>query len=277
MENIINYYYNLNVDALKDYTNYLLIKSNSRYFVFKEYLGKLDELKNIITLLNQNNIKYDRILLNRENNPITKYNNKDYILIELIQDNREINNNFFIIKSNINSKNNSEIWSKMIEQINNPKSAINNYYIGLTESAIALYNRTLLLDGDINYVISHYRINYPNYSINYLDPTKMLVDVLGRDIAEYVKSKFFNNNITIEETIKMIDKYQLNDKEINIMISRLLFPSYYFDLLKNNEKEDKYISKAEEYEKFIYQLTSLLSKKHYIIEIDWLKKRTNGL
>lgn len=277
MENIINYYYNLNIDLIKEYPKYLLLKSKNHYYIFKEYLGEISELKKIIMLLNQNNIKYDKILLNRENEPITKYNNKDYILLELIQDNRVINNNFFIIKSNANNKNYSEIWSKMVERINNSKSAINNYYIGLTESAIALYNRSLLLNGDINYVISHYRVNYPNYSINYLDPTKMVIDVLGRDISEYVKSKFFIDSITVEEIIELIDKYQLNDKEINIMISRLLFPSYYFDLLKNNEKEDKYIDRIEEYEKFIYNLCSKLNKNHYIIEIDWLKKRTIDL
>ena len=277
MENIIKNYYNLNIEDFKEYTNYLLIKSNQHYYVFKEYLGDLKELQEIITILNQNNIKYDKILLNRENEPITKYNNKEYILIELILDNKEVNENFFMIKTNSNNKNCSDIWIKMIERINNPKSVINNYYIGLTENAIALYNRSILLNGDLNYVISHFRVDYPNYSVNYLDPTKMLVDVLGRDIAEYVKSKFFKNNIEVEEIVNLIEKYRLNDKEINILISRLLFPSYYFDLLKNNENEDKYINRSSEFENLIYQLIVILSKNHNIIEIDWLKKRTNNL
>ena len=64
-----------------------------------------------------------------------------------------------------------------------------------------------------------------------------------------------------------------------MFFSRLLYPSYYFDLcdniIYNNINENtlsNIIVKNEEYEKFLSHILNYLKTKFQIPDIEWLKK-----
>ena len=66
-----------------------------------------------------------------------------------------------------------------------------SYYIGLAETAIALTNE--VQNNEITYVYSHKRINRDDTLLEFYNPLNITVDARVRDIAEYLKSAFFND------------------------------------------------------------------------------------
>ncbi len=88
-----------------------------------------------------------------------------------------------------------------------------------------------------------------------------------------MSEKYTNNQIE-----NMLNKLQLNKEKAIILQSRILFPSYYFDIYENiiekNQKEEKIIEAAEKYKNIINLLYLIQEKyKHYNIPIIyWIKK-----
>lgn len=289
MRNVLKYFYNIVIDEIKEYEDYGIIKSNNQIYIFKKYIQNEEETKYIVNILFNNHIPIHTIIINNQDSMLTKYNQDNYILLLLNETSTNLESDFFMIIVPNRENNINELWSQKLDyymqQIRElalgKELLINtfNYYIGLAENAVAVYNRAINMAGNIQYAISHRRITYPNYTINYLDPTNMLIDIRVRDIAEYTKSKFFNGNMTTKELMDLIIKYNFNDKELNILYARLLYPTYYFDLFEDNilgeEDEDRilfYVEKRRDYEVFLYDIYMMLRNQHQIIEIEWLKK-----
>ena len=44
-------------------------------------------------------------------------------------------------------------------------------------------------------VLSHRRVFYPNYKLNYLNPLSFVFDLEVRDVAEYLKAMFFKKDM----------------------------------------------------------------------------------
>ena len=67
-----------------------------------------------------------------------------------------------------------------------------SYYLGLAENAISYVNNTTLKYNSFNskVTLSHRRIFYPNFKINFLNPLSFIFDLEVRDIAEYLKAMF---------------------------------------------------------------------------------------
>ena len=81
----------------------------------------------------------------------------------------------------------------------------------------------------------------------------------------------------MEITRKTVLKDAMKTASGHDIIARLLYPSYYFDdlknVLENNEDEScllKYINKTNEYEKFLKSCLKEFSLHSNIIKIDWL-------
>lgn len=140
----------------------------------------------------------------------------------------------------------------------------------MSENAITINEKAKKMPGVARLCISHYRIKYPNYNLNYCDPTELLIDYISRDIAEYTKSKFFSEGMTVEELLKLINDYNLNDKELMYLFARLLYPNYYFDVLNNIEKQQTIIEKRENYEKFLSAIFNQTKTMNMHINITWL-------
>lgn len=281
MKNIITYYYNLVPDKYKEIEDIILIECNKELYIAKVIKDK-DMFIKIISEIN-NNIFYKPVL-NKTNTYFFEYNNLTYSIFKAVEPSIARYDNFFILEVvdsvNINY---STIWEHNIEyyikhltslESSNTEDITNiNYYIGLAENAIKMNELGNKLTIKVRKCLSHYRIKYPNYNLTYCDPTELLVDYVSRDIAEYTKSKFFSDEMTVEEFIKIINKYNFNDKELLYLFARLLYPNYYFDLLplKNIEKQQIIINKRKKYEKFLHEIFEQIKTTTLYINISWLK------
>ena len=147
------------------------------------------------------------------------------------------------------------------------------YYLGLSETAINLLNYVNYKN--INYCISHKRIEKID---NLYNPINIIIDNKSRDIAEYIKLKFFSDDLVLEEIIGIINKKIFTKDEIILFLSRLIYPSYYFDIYekiyKNKEYEkdlNKIIKKNVEYETFLKQIYNKIKLSYTIPQIEFLE------
>lgn len=279
MDNLIAYYYNLSVDKFKNIDNGLLVESNNNLYIAKE-IQNMDNFNQILPNLTSD---YYPPLITKEGNYTFNYNGKSYLLFQSINPADKIENHLLNIPvlSNI-TIDYSKIWENNIdyfirritESEDREVDEINymNYYIGMSENAIAINERAKRINGATRLCISHFRIKYPNYSLTYKDPSELMIDYVSRDIAEYTKSKFFYDEMDFKEVIALINRYQLSDKEIMFLIARLMYPNYYFDLLsdKNIEEREIIINKRKSYEKFLLNLLKQIKTTNLFIEIHWL-------
>lgn len=299
MENILSFYYNLKFDNLKNIDDNYYFFSNGNMYVFKLFHGNPDNIRDIynLNLYMANYVNVDRIILNKDNNIVTAVNNSLYILILTIEKDKKIRlstiSNLSLIKiPNIKSleRNSWEIlWGNLVDyyetQIgqNEKKYPLIresfDYYVGMAENAISYVvntKRETAPDENDSKVIAH-----NNLYCSLFDPLNIIFDHKSRDLAEYIKLSFFNND---EDIFEKLDEYFYYNKfslyGIRILFARILYPSFYFKLYdeiirgKKDEKELNYIiNNVDRYEIFLYSVYLYLNKYYSIPEIEWLKKR----
>ena len=298
MKNIIEYYYNLQLVELQEKQNNYTFKVKNNNYILKEYNNNLDNINDIYTLNKYINNYYpiDKIILNKYNVPLTKVNNTYYILVKT-NERKELKLSIISNLSNIKlpeikslERNNWEIlWSNMIDyyesQIgqNEKKYPLIresfDYFIGLGENAISyLVNTKKEVQKEINdnKVLSHNSLYNSLY-----DPLNIIIDHKSRDVAEYIKTSFFNNNKNI---FKELDEYFFYNRYslygIRVLYARIIYPSFYFKLYdeifreKKEEKElNKIINRINEYEIYLKDIYLYLNKYYNIPNIEWLKKQ----
>ena len=292
MKNTINYYYNLNINTIhQKEKNYYFKVDNKNYLLLKcSNIEELDDIYRLNMYLSQI-LPVHRIVLNVNNEVITKINDSNYLLLELFSNNNKINLNNIIELSNIRIpfsvdklKRNDwyNLWIKKVDYFEYQLSQIGkkypliresfNYYIGLAENAIILVNNI-----DFNNIplgLSHRRIT--NMSFNLYNPLNIVIDVRIRDVCEYFKFCFFNN-IDISMVLELFLSYNsFNIDEAKLFLARMFFPTYYFDLYEkiiDNEIDEseikKVIIKADNYEKILKQV--YYHFKNNQINIEWLE------
>lgn len=306
MKETIKYYYNIDIDDLKEQDGKYFFKYQNQDFFFVYFNRDLEELNDILICLNnmkEKGIDVHNIIINRNNEYLTKVNNFNYILMSVNNYNEEydifdIVNMTSKLTLNYNTskmyRNNwSSLWiQKMdyfeyqIRELGINKSVIKDsfsYYLGLAENAISYVNNTNLKYNALNnakITLAHRRIFYPNYKLNFLNPLSFIFDLEVRDIAEYLKAMFFASD-NAEEVIEEL-KYYLQIKTLSIyeyhmLYARLLYPSYYFDLyeniMNNDTSEESLVSiikRNKEYELFLKNAYLEISKYAPIEKIAWL-------
>lgn len=300
MKNIIEFYYNIRIDEIHNKDDYYFFVLNKNHYIFKPYFDDIDKILDIYKLnrLLSERTNIDNIILNRYGNPITKVNNSFYVLI--LSNNR---NNFTLADisnmanvSDINNqpldkleRNNWEIlWANKIDYFemqvheNAKKYPLIresfDYFIGLSENAISYLVNTKREVSPTIYdmkVISHNSLNNSFY-----DPSNIILDHKARDVAEYIKMSFFNNNLNIFKELEEYFHYNYYSiYGIRVLFARILYPSFYFDLYdgiisgKNDEKQlNMIIDKINDYEIYLYNVYLFLKRFYDIPMVDWLKK-----
>lgn len=291
MENVLEYYYNLKNVIVENRGDYYLVSSDNNKYIFQEFNYDLDELKKIVETLNDTNILYHLIVYTKDNEIIVKFKEKDYILLKIrLFDDKNISLfDFQGIK--VEGKSSwSELWSKRIDyyelQVNEVikndslKYAI-QYYIGMTENAIAFLND---LDDNFDnsklfYTICHRMIDVPLNSLTFYNPLNLMIDLGVRDIAEYIKMCFFNEILTNFELLDLINNINFDNVNANYFFARLLYPSYFFYLydkfIEDGEIDDRIfliIKKSSEFELLVKSIYNRLSIKNEILYNGWLIK-----
>lgn len=300
MNNFIKFFYNMKVTNTNFINNYYEFNHNNNYYrlymLNEEY--NIYNYNNIYTINKEliNNTLMSEIILNKDKNIITTYHNINYILLKI---NCNINKNItleeidYLSKVKIVNNNKSNwglLWSKKIDYLeeliseNGKKypQVVNsfNYFIGLSENAISYYNN-IDIDNNMMYYISH-KVLRPTDKVDSLyNPLNIIYDYRVRDVAEYIKNSFWTDNHNIySELNNYLYKNNLSLNEVKLLISRVLFPSFYFDLYEdifNYNKDEKIlnniISRIDEYEEYLNSIIIYFKRFYPIDEIEWLKKK----
>lgn len=305
MKETLEYYYNLDIDNLEELDGKYHFKIENQDFFFVFYNRGLEELEDIIGVCNEmflKGINVHEVIRNRDNSFLTKVNEYNYILFKVnnlseeydifamvnISNKLVLNNN----KSSLYRNNWSSLWSDKIDffeyqvrELGVEKNVVKSsfsYYVGLSENAISYVNNAILKYGGVNsgrIVLSHRRVFYPNYKLNYMNPLSFVFDLEVRDVAEYLKSMFFKKDIEycLDELKSYLSIRKLNIYEYHMFYARLLYPSYYFDVYdsvmnKNVNEEElvKIVKRSNDYEKFLKITYLEISKYVRLDKIDWI-------
>ena len=270
---------------------YFNINNNS--YIFTIYNRPLNECSSIYNLYNEllkRKIFTNDIVLNKNNQIITMVNNVPYVLLKDNTINKRINMNdiLYLQNNSINIYNDKllfrnnwitlweikiDYYESRLKEMDNKYPLLSNtldYYIGLGENAISYLVNNNIKVNDL--VLSHKRIKMDDSSFEFYNPFNYILDSRVRDFSEYIKSLFFKDMITFENFEGYLNILNFNKDEYILLISRLLYPSYYFDLfddiVNNNEDENiikNVINKNNDYILF------LKNTFYYII----YKKRIN--
>ena len=152
--------------------------------------------------------------------------------------------------------------------------------MGLAENAISYYN-SIEIGNDNTYVISHKTLKY-NDTVDVLyNPLNIIFDYSVRDVAEYIKNSFWNNNKNIYDELSEYMKYNhLSITDVKLLISRILYPSFYFglyeDILIYNMNESiilKFTNKLPQYEIYISNMIAFFNNYYDIPKINWLNRK----
>lgn len=281
MKNIIEYFYKIEVNKLLYSNNKYTFEYKECVYIFKECLNIP---RNEVLIETQRYPMFHTIIPNFNGQIITMYENRIYILLRInIKENRKITLQDIINVARIENKKYIKkmewgtLWAKKIDSFEKYIMNKNNnlkyreyydYYIGLGENAINYFNN--VKDENINYGFTYNRINSEYTLYDLYDPTNIIISSVIRGISEYVKSLFFEGN---EIEVEKIESLHLSYNEKILFISRMLFPTYFFDLYKENneEKIKKIINNSSSYEKYLYYLIETLRQSNYNIpQIRWL-------
>lgn len=294
MKNAINYYYNLYPsDIHQTEKGYYFIIDQTRYF-FTKYKENLNDIKKIydmhIRLLNQN-IYVHPIVLNNQNQILTYINNEPYILMITIYYEKNINVNDINYFNQLNIRtlnypNWGELWAKKNDYLEYQITMLGkkhplllesfSYYIGLGETAIQLFNS--LEKTNVTLVYAHKRINAFDKEYDLYNPLNLIVDYKVRDIAEYLKSRFFSGENIINDLTYYLNNVRLSTYEYLLFLARLIYPTYYFDLYeeiitdrKKDEEIKKIIDRVDDFEKIIKLVYNYYKTFLPISKIEWLE------
>ena len=305
MKNTVEYYYNIKIANLIPENNYYLFYFNNDKF----YLVLLDRpyqdlilLNKLVIELKNKGVITSEIIFNIENKLFSIINNQAYVLLKSskYENNAITYNDINYIQLNTYNINYDKmllrnnwvkLWSEKIDyyeyqmtELRRKYKILHNtidYYIGLGENAILyIINNKEKLDIK-NYVVSHKRINISNSTFEFFNPLSYVIDSRVRDTAEFIKDSFFKDKITLNEVFNILNYNNYSYSEYILFISRLLFPSYYFDIydeiVNNNLNEnniEKIVNKSSSYETFLNNIINYIyyEKRVFIDQIDWLKK-----
>lgn len=304
MKETLEYYYGLDIESIEELDGKYHFKIENQDYFFVFYNRGIEELEDIINVSNEmvkKGINVHKILINRNNSFLTKVGEYNYILFAVSNLNEEydifdmvkiseklvLNNN----KSNLYRNNWGTLWSEKIDyfeyqvrELSIEKDVVKNsfsYYVGMAENAISYVNNTNMKYGMDVYriVLSHRRVFYPNYKLNYLNPLSFVFDLEVRDIAEYLKAMFFKKDISfcLDELSSYLKIRHLSLYEYQMLYARLLYPTYYFDVYesvmnKNGDEEQlvNIIKKCDSYEEFLKKAYLEISKYAKIDKVEWI-------
>ena len=298
MNNFIKYFYGINIDKVIYNDKYYSFMYNGYIYKLYTYEGNYNNIKFLYDINKAlvGNTLMSEIIVNKNNDVISNYNGVSYILIKIFVNIKKnisleeisfISNAIYTEKLNVNW---GVLWSNKIDYLedlineNGKKYPLIvdsfNYFLGLAENAISYFN-SILLDTNYRYVVSHKIIKSSDTVEVLYNPLNIIFDYRVRDVAEYIKNSFFNNNYNIfNELIAYLRKNHLSLMEIKLLISRLLYPSFYFEMYEDiliDNKEEKIIlnilTKLDEYENYLSNVISFFKINYDIDEIEWIKKR----
>lgn len=302
MKNVINYYYQINIENihLSNGIYYFNYKNNNYMFVpfNNDYI-----LLNYLYYLNQavlnKSVYYDEIILNKDRLPYLFVDGKCYCLLRessLINDSI----NFYdIALEKIEFNNNlsrlvrfpwSSLWIKKLDYLEDILNHLELsyksvlpiclYFMGLAENAVEYVNEILENDQltvEDEFVIGHSRIDVKASIKDLYSPLNLIIDHPSRDVAEYFKSSFMYNDYDYDEIEEYILSLNFSDVGFKLLYGRMLYPSFFFDLWdeviagkKDYNELLIYENRLEEYKTFLKEIYYIIRKRTFLEEVRWI-------
>lgn len=278
--------YLINIDEYFYKNNYIFYKNRNNYYFISEVKNKKNLYKLYYYFING---YFYKIIFNKKGKFISTYQNKDYILLKYIKYNFKLEDLIYKNKLALSNKKKLLTWrniwidrsnyieekyQKIINKYNIIDESI-DYFYGLLEAAIYLL-RDYQKYYDYLY-LQHIFINY----FDYYNPCNIKLDVKERDFSNYLKYLFFSNKYKDIYIDKIIIK-NLNNYNFNLILARLIYPDYYFNLLDelidnnyifNNNIFDEIkniILLVDDYELYISNIYRVLLENKVIKKVDFI-------
>mgnify|MGYP004561957877 FL=1 len=294
MKNILNYFYNIYAENIRlNGDNYYFNYKNESYvfYLYNDNYKELEKIYEIYTQMLKRGIYSHQIILNKDNQISTIYNQKQYVLLKIsIKPNTKITINDILYFGNItegykNIINWKNLWSSKIDyfeyqmlHFGKKYQLIRNsfsYYAGIVENGIILLNEKK----DVISSISHKRILNNETILEFYNPLNYIIDIKVRDAAEYFKNKLLTDKNVFEDIKNYLSISKLNENEVYYFFVRMFYPSFYFDCYEKviNGILDEYkikevIEITPYYENLLKGLYQYLKKYIQIPEIEWLNR-----
>ena len=306
MKETINYYYNLNPNKINKIFDYYYFYLNSELYYFVIYNRDINDIESVYTLNNdmtKADIIVNEIILNKDGDALTIIEGVPYILMRVfVNVNKTINLSEISYLSNLKisyhdslmRSNWALLWCKKIDYLEYHQEQNQNkylllsesfdYFVGMSENAISYLSSTIMnmspSKNDIG-VISHDVMSMDDTIYSLYNPLNIIIDHKSRDLAEYIKISFFRDNYSIFDELDEYFKYNyFSFYGMNLLVARILYPSFYFDLydkIVSNKVQESYIlditSRIDDYEIYLEDVFKYLHKYYDLKEISWLKKR----
>ncbi len=301
MKEYINYYYHLVVEELRlTRGRYFFHDQQYHYLLEPTFLSPelLEEINNLNEFLRNESNFFHQIIKNSEGNIFSIIDRKAYVLLRLSNVIEEpisihdLKSEWAIVipkgKKFLNTRFPwFPLWEEKIDYFEKysfadkkdllRQGALLNFFIGMGENAISYMKETLReIDSidTLSLVPSHRRVFTQMNLVDFYNPINIILDLRVRDIAEYMKDSFWSSKYDLRELEDFLYQARLSKIEAQLLFSRLLFPSFYFDYLERREVPNTFESRLEEYQFFITDLYYYLKETYRIEEIKWLKKKT---
>lgn len=294
MKNFLEYYYHFLNITVHEREGYYYFQYQHHYYIFTYTNRNYDEISAIYKI-NANLKKYHKIILNRNNSPVTYFNSRQYVLLRINCNNEDIDyldlrsQRVVLDKETIPLFRNN--WVSLIEkkidyleyQREHIKSQYKileesvDYFIGMAENSISYLNHIDSKATDADYLtINHRRISSSN-KIFFYNPLNLIIDHRARDISEYLKFLFIENLYDRNVINKIILRCELSNYGYQLLYARMLYPSFYFDIYEKiiNDSEEEIssysvIKRTKEYEEYLTTIYGIISQYTKIPSIDWI-------
>lgn len=253
----INYYYNLYPVSINEIDNKYMFYVNSEKYYLITYDRNIEELDELISLnkeMIKNGSLVSEIIINKFDEVLINYNGKTYILLRVyVNENKKVDIDDVIYMQRqvklessykkISRTNWAILWEEKVDYFEYQMGHlikkypllynVIDYYLGLAENAILyLKNVSSLCEGNISLSVCHKRIGVNFTLFDLYNPLNLIVDYEVRDIAEYIKDAIFNDKDVYSILSNIYSKYYFDKLNLSLLASRLLFPSYFFDLFE---------------------------------------------
>lgn len=292
MKNVIYTYYNILLDEINKDSNNYFFYYNSELYLFYLVLNDINVVEFIYKFIKENNIESFEIILNKEGRLFTDVDNKKYSLLKIkgILKYEVKFEEFKFYPIDKEPHNWGELWSERLDYYEiqlrelgyRYQTVLNSFgmFAGMAENAILYYNLTKKTFDDREVIgIVHNRMQYPCYLIDYNNPLNFVIDYNIRDIAEYIKSYLLSKDYELDNVLMLLDRLNINSLMFNLLYSRLMYPTFYFDIFDKIILEDGVDADIVEVLNIIDEYLDMLNKiyvrykdKYNMFNVEWLNK-----